>query len=184
VAVREALLADTFLKLADTLVDDFDVIDVLTTLSGSCVELLDAAATGILLADAQGALQVMASSRESVKLLELYQVQNDEGPCLDAFRTGQAVIHGDLGSASPWPNFGRKAIEAGLPSVHAFPMVVRGTVVGTLNLFMETPGPLPDEDVVVAQALAHAATLALLQNHATEDSQRLTGQLHGALTAG
>lgn len=180
---REALLADTFLKLADTLVDAFDVIEVLTTLTGRCVELLDAAATGILLADAQGHLQVMAASTESVNLLELFQVQNDQGPCLDSFRTGKAVIHGDLGAGSPWPQFGRKAIEAGLPSVHAFPMAVRGIVVGTMNLFMDSPGPLRADDVVIAQALAHAATLALLQNQATEDAQRLTAQLQGALNS-
>lgn len=182
-AAREALLADTFLKLADTLVDDFDVIEVLTMLSGRCVKLLDAAATGILLADVQGSLQVMAASRESVNLLELFQVQNDEGPCLDAFRSGEPVIHGDLGGGSPWPAFGRRAIEAGLPSVHAFPMAVRGDMVGTLNLFMDTAGPLPAADVVIAQALAHAATLALLQNQATEDSQRLKAQLQGALNS-
>jgi GAF domain-containing protein len=182
-ASREQLLADTFLKLADTLVDDFDVIDVLTTLSGRCVELLDAAATGILLADTSGDLQVMAASSDAANVLELFQIQNEEGPCLDAFRTGQPVAHGDLRGGSPWPNFGARASGAGFASVHAFPMVVRSNVLGTLNLFMVEARPLDPTDVVIAQALAHAATLALLQNRTMEDRQRLTAQLQGALNS-
>jgi GAF domain-containing protein len=182
-ANREQLLADTFLKLADTLVDDFDVIDVLTTLSGRCVELLDAAATGILLADPLGALQLMAASNEAANVLELFQLQNEEGPCLDAFRTGEAVTHGDLRGETPWPRFAAKASLAGFASVHAFPMVVRANVLGTLNLFMTEGRPLGPSDVMVAQALAHAATLALLQNRIAEDRQRLTAQLQGALNS-
>ncbi len=183
VANREELLADTFVQLADTLVDDFDIIELLTMLSGRCVELLDASATGILLADVHRSLHVVAASSEAVNLLELFQIQNSEGPCLDAFRTGKAVVHGNLGDASPWPAFGRKAIEAGLPSVHAFPMRVRDTVLGTLNLFMAEAGPLADADVTVAQALAHAATIALLQDRAASDANRLSAQLQGALNS-
>ncbi len=182
-ASREELLADTFLQLADTLVEDFDIIELLTMLSGRCVDLLDAAATGILLADVHRSLHVVAASSEAVNVLELFQIQNSEGPCLDAFRTGKAVVHGNLGEASPWPAFGRKAIEAGLPSVHAFPMRVRDTVLGTLNLFMAEAGPLASADVTVAQALAHAATIALLQDRAATDSNRLSAQLQGALNS-
>ncbi len=181
-ASREELLADTFLALADTLVEDFDVIELLTMLSGRCVELLDASATGILLADVHRTLHVVAASSEQANLLELFQIQNSEGPCLDAFRTGKAVSHGDLAD-SPWPAFGRRAIEEGLPSVHAFPMRVRNTVLGTLNLFMATAGPLTSADVSVAQALAHAATIALLQDRASTDANRLSAQLQGALNS-
>ncbi len=182
-ASREELLADTFLQLADTLVEDFDVIELLTMLSGRCVDLLEAAATGILLADVDRTLHVVAASSERANLLELFQIQNQEGPCLDAFRTGKAVVHGDLGARSPWPRFGRRAIEAGLPSVHAFPMRVRDTVLGTLNLFMAEAGPLTSADVTVAQALAHAATIALLQDRAATDANRLSAQLQGALSS-
>jgi hypothetical protein len=182
-ATREELLATTFLQLADTLVEDFDVVELLTMLSDRCVELLDAAATGIMLANARGDLQVMAASSEDANVLELFQIQNEEGPCLDAFRSGQPVVHGDLAQGSPWPRFGELATGAGLPSVHAFPMRVRSHVLGTLNLFMAEPGPLSDADVVVAQALAHAATLGLLHNEAARDSQRLTAQLQGALNS-
>jgi GAF domain-containing protein len=182
-ASREALLADTFVQLADTLVDDFDVIDLLTMLSQRSVDLLDAAASGILFADVHGRLQVVAASSEQANVLELFQIQNEEGPCMDAFRTGKAVVHGDLSERSPWPRFAPRAIEEGLPSVHAFPMRVRTTVLGTLNLFMDSPGPLSDADVTVAQALAHAATIALLQNRAAMDANRLTAELQGALNS-
>ena len=182
-ASREALLADTFVQLADTLVDDFDVIDLLTILSQRCVDLLDASASGILFADAQGRLHVVAASSEQANVLELFQIQNEEGPCMDAFRTGKAVVHNDLTERSPWPRFGPRAIQEGLPSVHAFPMRVRRTVLGTLNLFMNAPVRLSDADVTVAQALAHAATIALLQNRAAQDANRLTAELQGALNS-
>ncbi len=178
---RETLLASTFLTLADTLVDDFDVVEVLSTLCGRCVELLGASASGILLADPRGSLHVMATSSEQANLLELFQIQNEEGPCLDAFRSGRAIVHDDLGAESPWPHFAPAARHAGFNAVHAFPMVVRSSGLGTLNLFMGPPRPLVRSDVDVAQALAHGATLTVLQNRATEDSHRLTAQLQGAL---
>ena len=182
-AKRETLLADTFLTLADTLVDDFDVIEVLSTLSLRCVEILDASATGVLLADGKGVLQVMAASSEAMNVLELFQVQNEEGPCLDSYRTGRIVTHDDLRRPSPWPRFAVLAVESGFISVHAIPMVVRSSVLGTMNLFRPTPGPLDAADAVVAQALAHAATLTLLQNQAAANAHRLTAQLQGALNS-
>jgi GAF domain-containing protein len=183
VATREEILAETFLQLADTIVDDFDVIDLLTMLSSRCVELLDASATGILLADLHGTLQVVAASSEAANLLELFQLQHEEGPCLDAFRTGKPVTHSDLASTNPWPRFGRAATAGGFRSVHAFPMRLRDTVLGTLNLFMSEPGPLSDADVSVAQAFAGAITIALLQDKAASDAHDLTAQLQGALNS-
>lgn len=102
---------------------------------------------------------------------------------MDSFRTGKAVVHNDLTEQSPWPRFGQRAIEEGLLSVHAFPMRVRKTVLGTLNLFMDAPGQLSEADVTVAQALAHAATIALLQNRAAQDANQLTAELQGALNS-
>jgi GAF domain-containing protein len=183
VATREELLAETFVELADTLVDDFDVIELLTMLSERCVELLGAAGTGILLGDAHGHLQMIAASSEAAQLLELFQLQNQEGPCLDCYRSGLAVVHPDLGTANPWPAFGAVALEAGLPSVHAFPMRLRDRVVGTLNLFMAEARPLSAPDVAVAQALAHAASIAVLQDHAARDSRTSVGQFQHALNS-
>jgi GAF domain-containing protein len=180
---REELVSDTFLRLADTLVDDFDVIDLLTTLAARCVELLAAAEAGIMVVNRQGALQVVAASSENAKLLELFQIQNSEGPCLDAYRTGEAVIHEDLTAGSPWPRFAALAISGGLASVYAFPMRLRANVLGTLNLFMTSVGPLSPADVGLAQALAHAATIALLQNQVTRDAHQLAVQLQAALNS-
>jgi ANTAR domain/GAF domain len=181
-ATREELLADTFILLADTLVDDFDPIEVLTVLAERCVELLGATAAGIMIADVHGALQVVAESGEQAHVLELFQIQNDEGPCLDSFRDGRAVIHADL-VTSPWTHFGPIAIEAGLRSVHAFPMRLRAQVVGTLNLFMAEAVVLSDVDAAAAQALAHAATVTLLQHQNAHRSQEITAQLQGALNS-
>ncbi|MDQ6614951.1 MAG: GAF and ANTAR domain-containing protein [Actinomycetota bacterium] len=182
-ATREVLLAQTFVELADTLVDDFDVIELLTMLSERCVELLGAAGTGILLGDQRGRLQVIAASSEAAQLLELFQLQNSEGPCLDCYRSGEPVVHPDLATANPWPAFGPVALAAGLPSVHAFPMRLRDQVVGTLNLFMAEARPLSAPDIAVAQALAHAASIAILQDHAARDSRTTVGQFQHALNS-
>jgi GAF domain-containing protein len=180
-ATREGLLAETFLQLADTIVDDFDVIELLTMLSGRCVDLLAAEASGILLVDTNGALQVVAASSETATLLELFQLQHEEGPCLDAFRSGRAVFRSDLAAESPWPSFSRAALAAGLRSVHAFPLRLRETVLGTLNLFMTEARPLTEADVIVAEAFAGAATIALLQDRAVSNLQQVNAQLQGAL---
>jgi GAF domain-containing protein len=182
-ATREELLAETFVELADTLVDDFDVIELLTMLSERCVELLGAAGTGILLGDAQDSLQMIAASSEAAQLLELFQLQTREGPCLDCYRSGKPVVHPDLSTANPWPRFGVIALDAGLPSVHAFPMRLRDRVVGTLNLFMAEAQPLSEADIAVAQALAHAATIAILQDHAARDTRNTVGQFQHALNS-
>src|SRR5437868_4887747 len=122
---REATAARTFVQLVDTLVDDFDVIDLLTVLADRSVELLEVAAAGILLADADGRLRVMAASSEQARLLELFQLQNDEGPCLDAVATGVAVQHENLDGTAPWPRFAAAAVAEGFHSVCALPMRLR-----------------------------------------------------------
>jgi GAF domain-containing protein len=183
VATREELLADTFVELADTLIDDFDVIELLTMLTERCIKLLDAAGTGILLGDHHDSLQMIAASSEQAQLLELFQLQTHEGPCLDCYRSGQPVVHADLTTTNPWPRFGAVALKAGLPSVHAFPMRLRDRVVGTLNLFMAEARPLSAADSAVAQALAHAATIAILQDHAARDTRSTVGQFQHALNS-
>ncbi|GAC1589934.1 MAG: GAF and ANTAR domain-containing protein [Acidimicrobiales bacterium] len=179
---REQLLTETFLLLADTLVTDFDPIEALTVVAERCVALLSASATGIMIADAHRVLHVVAESSEEARVLELFQIQNDEGPCLDAFHAGEPVIHGDL-AVSPWPRFGPLAIEAGLRGVHAFPMRLRDEVVGTLNLFMVHGGGLSPVDAAAGQALAHAATITVLQDQSARRSHQLTSQLQAALNS-
>jgi GAF domain-containing protein len=179
---QQDLLTRTFVQLADSLVDEFDIIDLLTMLVDRCVELLDVTAAGILLADADGKLRVMAASSETVRLLELFQLQNDEGPCLEAHATGAAVVHADLADASDrWPRFAPEAVGAGFRSVYAMPLRLRSSIIGALNLFRAGPGSMPVDDVTIAQALADVASIAILQDQTLRESQVLAGQLQHAL---
>jgi GAF domain-containing protein len=178
---RQALTATTFVEIVDTLVDDFDVIEVLTVLAQRSVELLEAAAAGILLADAEGHLRVIGASTEQIALLELFQVQNDEGPCLDCFRSGEVVMHADLHQKNPWPHFSRESIRLGFPSVCAVPLRFRTVTLGCLNLFVANPTPLSHSDVTLAQALADVASIAIVQDQATRQAKIREGQLQHAL---
>ncbi len=137
---REAMLARTLVELADTLVADFDVVDLLTLLADRCVEVLGVGAAGLMLVAPEGDLRVMASSSETMRVLELFELQSQEGPCLDCYRTGQPVVNQDLATVNGrWPRFAAKALEAGFHSVHALPLRLRGTVIGALNLFHTEP---------------------------------------------
>jgi transcriptional regulator with GAF, ATPase, and Fis domain len=180
---RQQLTATTFVEIVDTLVDNFDVIEVLTVLTSRTVELLDATAAGILLADEHGRLRVMAASTEQIQLLELFQLQNDEGPCLDSFRTGAVVAQADLREPSPWPRFAAESIAAGYPSVCAIPMRLKERVLGCLNLFMSTAESLPPTDVALARALADVASIAVVQDQAARLAAIREGQLQHALTS-
>jgi len=180
------LLSGTFVDLADTMVADFDVIDFLHLLTGRSVRLLAVSAAGVVLADPRGELRVAAASSEAAELVELFQVQNDEGPCLDCFRTGQPVTAADLaGSDQPrWPRFAVAAVRAGFGSVHALPMRLRDQVVGALNLFgTSTVGKLGPEELRVGQALADVATIGLLQERNVRRSETLAEQLQAALNS-
>lgn len=181
---REALLARTLVELADTLVDDFDVVELLSRLSERCIELLDVAAAGLMLAGPDGELRVMASSSETMRMLELFEVQSQEGPCLDCYRTGEAVVNQDLTRVNGrWPRFAPEALAAGFRSVHSLPMRLRGNVIGALNLFHAGPGEMLLDDVVAAQALADVATIAILQHRAVLEAQVLNDQLQNALNS-
>jgi GAF domain-containing protein len=182
-ADRQQLAAGTFVELIDTLVDDFDVIDMLTVLTSRCVQLLEAAAAGILLADPSGHLRVMAASTEQIELLELFQVQNQEGPCLDSFRTGEVIVAADLETGSKWPRFAAEAVAAGYPSVCAVPLRLRDAVLGGLNLFMTEPVALSRSDVDLAQALADVASIAILQDQAARDAADRQAGLQHALNS-
>ena len=181
--VRQALTATTFLEIVDTLVDDFDVIDVLTQLTSRSVELLEAAAAGILLADGDGHLRVIGASTEQVGMLELFQIQNDEGPCLDCYRTGIVVQSSSLDEQSPWPRFAAECVNAGLPSVCAVPLRLKDLILGCLNLFMSEPVGLSDAEISLAQALADVASIAIVQDQATRQAVIREGHLQHALTS-
>jgi GAF domain-containing protein len=181
---REALLARTFVELADTLVADFDVIDLLTLLADRCVDVLEVDAAGLMLAGPDGNLRVMASSSEAMRLLELFELQSQEGPCLDCHRTGLPVVNQDLAAANNrWPRFSAEALAAGFHSVHALPLRLRGAVIGALNLFHLQPGHMRQADVDAAQALADVATIAILQHRAALETQAVNEQLTHALNS-
>jgi GAF domain-containing protein len=180
---RQALTATTFVEIVDTLVDDFDVIDVLTVLTSRSVELLEAAAAGILLADSGGHLRVIGASTEQVQLLELFQIQNDEGPCLDCFHTGKVVVNASLDATSPWPEFAAESVRAGFPAVCAVPLRLKDVTLGCLNLFMSEPVQLSDAEVALAQALADVASIAIVQDQATRQAAIREGHLQHALNS-
>lgn len=180
---REAKLAQTLVEIADNLVADFDIVELLSQLADRCVEVLDVSAAGIMLAGPDGNLRVIASSSETMRLLELFELQSQEGPCLDCYQTGQ-VIGRDLDTAEMiWPKFTPEARNAGFASVHAFPMRLRESVIGALNLFHQTPGPMSHADIAAAQALADIATIAILQHRAAHEAQILNEQLNNALNS-
>ena len=178
------LLPETFVELADTLVAGFDIIEFLHVLTDRSVELLGASAAGLLLADPRGEMRVVAASSEQARLIELFQVQNDEGPCLDCFRTGQPVASADLSAALPrWPHFAAAASAAGFAAVQALPMRLRDETIGALNLFRSAPGPFDQADIRIGQALADVATIGLLNERNLRRSETLNEQLQAALNS-
>jgi hypothetical protein len=181
--MAEAQLVDVFVEMADTLVDDFDVIEFLHVLTERCVQLLDISAAGLLLTDGQDTLQLVAASSERTRLLELFQLQTDQGPCVDCFHTGQPVSVADLPVAGRWPRFTAAAAEVGFAAVHALPMRLRTEVIGALNFFDANPGALDEGKLRIGQALADVATIGLLQQRAIHSRDVLTQQLQTALNS-
>ncbi len=180
----QRMLAKTLVELADTLVSDFDVVELFTILADRCVEILDVDAAGLMLADSNGNLRVMASSSDAMRLLELFELQVQEGPCLDCYQSGLPVVNHDLMTVNGrWPRFAAEAVLAGFHSAHALPMRLRGTVIGALNLFHETTGQMRPADVEAAQAFADVATIAILQHRAALEMQHVNSQLNEALTS-
>jgi len=180
---REELISRAFVSLADSLVDDYDVIDLLNRLTDFCVELLSADAAGIVLGDARRELRAVAASDEAAQVIELLQLQNDQGPCLDCFQTATPVSVADLIEATDrWPTFVAAVRErSAFRSVHALPLRLRGRAIGALNLFHAVPGPLPELDLALGQALADVATIGILQERAIRRGEVLNEQLQGAL---
>ena len=178
------LLSETFVELTDTMVADFDVIDFLHVLTDRSVQLLDVSAAGLLLADPRGELRVVAASSEAVRLLELFQLQNDQGPCLDCFRAGGPVAAADLAAeAQRWPRFAAAAQQAGFAAVQALPLRLRNQVIGALNLFRADPGAFDPVDIRIGQALADVATISLLHERSMRHSDTLNEQLQTALNS-
>jgi GAF domain-containing protein len=181
---READVVRSLVEMADTLVEDFDVVDLLTGLADRCVSLLGVSAAGVMLASPAGRLGLAASSSEAMRLLELFELQAQEGPCLDAFRTGDRVGPENL-QAGPgrWPFFSAAAVRAGFRSASALPLRLRAGTLGALNLLSVTDTPMAEADIIVARAFADLAALSIVQYRASAEAQRLNEQLSNALTS-
>jgi transcriptional regulator with GAF, ATPase, and Fis domain len=179
---REDLLARTFVELADTLVSDFDVVELLTLLTNRCVELFSVAGAGLLLMDPAGGVQVAASSEHRMELLDRFELEQQEGPCLDCFRSGEPVRSDDLrADVARWPRFVPEALHAGYGAAVAVPLRLRRQVIGAMNMLRVEPGIPEPADLLAAQALADVATIGLLQQRATEEQRILSVQLQRAL---
>jgi GAF domain-containing protein len=184
-ADRERRVSAAFVALADTLVDDYDVIDLLDQLVGHSVALLAADAVGLLLVDAHKELRPVAASSEDAATMEMLQMQSDEGPCLEAFRTGSQVRVPDLSQVPDrWPRYVAAVRRAGsFASVHAIPLRLRGQPIGAMNLFHREPGALPEADLALAQALADVATIGILSERAIRHGEIVNEQLQTALNS-
>ena len=182
--LREAELVRTLVELADALVDDFDVVELLTVVADRCVEVLDVDAAGIMIASPEGQLQVVASSSEEMRLLELFELQVADGPCPECFRTGRSVIEQPLlADSARWPYFGPRALAAGFQSVYALPMRHRDLTIGAVNLFCAEPAGVITADLAAAQAFADIATIAILQHRSVVKAKAVNAQLTSALNS-
>ncbi|HEX4863325.1 MAG TPA: GAF and ANTAR domain-containing protein [Acidimicrobiales bacterium] len=181
---REESLIRSLVEMADTLVEDYDVVDLLTGLADRCVNLLGVDAAGVMLASPEGELHLIASSSETMRVLEVFELQAKQGPCLDAYHTGEPVAHENLrAGAGRWPQFATIALQAGFQSVFALPLRLRDMTVGALNLFHAQQTPMDGRDVIVARAFADLAAISVMQHRAVTETQRVNEQLSGALTS-
>ncbi|MFI5803535.1 ANTAR domain-containing protein [Streptomyces sp. NPDC051561] len=197
---REMALAETFVELADTLVDDFDLVDFFQQLTVRCSQLLDVSVAAVLLAPAGEPLRVVAPCDPGEALSELLEAAADEGPCVDchtgpgavgkvidmALATdtvdGACLARVDLASANGrWPAFTPHARQAGYTWACALPLRLREERLGCLLLLRTEKTPLPESDVRLGQALADAAVIGLVHEQ-TLSAHRLTAiQLRTAL---
>jgi GAF domain-containing protein len=168
---RETQVLEAVVTLVDSLLDDFDVVDLLTELTERSIQLLDVHSAGLLLADPGGRLHLMAATSESARDLELFQLQADEGPCLDCFATGHPLSIADVRAVTQrWPRFAVAADDAGFSSVHAVPMRAGKTVLGAMGLFGSHVGELNEADQLVGQTLTHIACVAILQERSPTEA--------------
>lgn len=184
VTTREHRLVDAFVTLTDTLVADYDVVELLQSLVDNATALFDASAAGILLVNQRQELEVVASTSERSNLIGLMQLEAGEGPCVEAFVTGAAVSVSDADEMRRrWPRFAAASEEAGYASVHSIPLRLRDTTLGSMNLFREIPGALNDEDAIAARALTDVATISILQQRSVDHAALAQEQLQRALNS-
>lgn len=181
---RAERVSAAFVRITDTLVADYDVLELLHALVEVSVDLLDTTAAGLLLADTHGDLRVLASTSERSQLVEILQLRAGSGPCVECYQTGKPVIVEDIESmGGKWPDFQAAALSQGFRSVQAVPMRVRGTTLGAMGLFGDNPGALTQEDSAIGQALADVATISILQERTIRETALVNEQMQGALNS-
>lgn len=181
---REQQLVDTFVSLTDSLVADYDIVDLLQTLVDNATELFDAAAAGIMLVNDLQDLEVIASTSERSNFIGLMQLQAGEGPCVEAFTTAETVsVESPAEMQRRWPRFAAASQELGYSSVHSVPLRLRDITLGSMNLFREEAGALNADDAIAARALTDVATISILQQRTTEHANIVQTQLQHALTS-
>ncbi|SDH45059.1 GAF and ANTAR domain-containing protein [Agrococcus jejuensis] len=179
---RERELLETFVALSDTLVVDYDVVELMQLLVDRSAALFDAVSAGVLLSDADGRVEVLASTDERAKLVELMQLDEGAGPCLEALATGETVAVTDVRTVrDEWAGFRDQALSLGIHAACAVPMRLRGQTIGALNLFRARPGEFDAEDLAVVRAFADVATIGVLQQWALVESDLVRSQLSHAL---
>ncbi len=178
---RDRLLARVFVRLADTLVDDFDVVEFLHELCADVVQLVGAETAGVMLAESGGGLRLLASSEERMRVLEVFELQSRQGPCLDAFRTRHTVEATLAEGEQVWPDFAPYAAQLGFRYMCAVPLQLRDITIGALNLFRATDQPFAAADLEIAQAMAKVAATGLLQRRTLDERDLVAGQLQAAL---
>lgn len=178
---REQRINEAFVKVADTLMNSYDVVDLLATLVDECVDLLDIEAGGLLIADDAGDLQLIASSSEDAEFVEVMQLAAGAGPCVECYETGESLSVGDIGTAEKWPEFREEALQRGFLSVHAVPMRVRGELIGAMNLLGAQKGEMSERDARLAQALADVSVIGILQERSLREPRMIKDQVQFAL---
>lgn len=179
---REEKINDAFVRVAGTLIDDYDVVDLLSTLMNTCTELLDVQAGGILLTDTTGGLELVASTSEEAETVEIMTVAAGAGPCIESYTTGAVVSVPNIDEdAQSWPRFRRTALEQGFRAAHAIPLRLHGQVIGAMNLMSTDAGALSARDSRLAQALADVATVGIVHERNFRQPAVVSAQLHLAL---
>lgn len=179
---HEQRLAEAFVVLADTLVDDFDVLDFLSTLAEQAADLLSVSAAGVVLSDQRGGLATTAASSERARVLEVVAVQTEDGPCRDCLYTGAVVTSSDLRiETGRWPRFAPAAAQHGYRAVSAVPMRIRGQTIGALTLLNNEAEGVDEASTRLGQALADVATISILQQRAIDRTEILSEQLQATL---
>jgi GAF domain-containing protein len=179
---REHLLLRTLVELADTLVADYDAIDFLSTLCERAAEAVGATAVGVLVVHEGDDLDVVAASSQDMRALEVFEVRNGEGPCMDAYRTGAPVTAIDLDDDERWPTFRARATGLGYRSVLGQPLRLRDVTIGALNAYRGDPGPFSDADVEVLRGLADMATIGIMHERTMRSADEQISDLRRSLT--